>query len=126
MGLCSQLSIMHNILVTVLLSLGPALAQGPCCRIQVVNGHGGLDGTYTIKERPLAILEGVCVDDCIYSKVGGEPGDEYCFRKTSDPGSVECQADPPVTGEQPVTVEPSGEQPVTVEPSGEQPVTVEP
>merc|ERR1719323_1108353 len=50
---------------------------------------------------PTAELEEVCLDSCVYTKTGDEPGREYCFKGTDLPGSVECSALPteaPVTG----------------------------
>ena len=39
---------------------------------------------------PTAALEDICLDSCIYTKIGDQPGREYCFKGTDLPGSVEC------------------------------------
>merc|ERR1712172_246034 len=72
-----------------------------CCEVQIVDGQGDVDGTYMLNSSPSAALEEVCLDSCIYTKIGDEPGREYCFKGTNLPGSVECSALPtesPVTG----------------------------
>merc|ERR1712172_39088 len=72
-----------------------------CCDVQIVDGQGDVDGTYMLNSSPSASLEEVCLDSCIYTKIGDEPGREYCFKGTNLPGSVECSALPtesPVTG----------------------------
>ena len=79
---------------------------GPCCDIQVVSGQGSVDGIYTLKSKyvsnhfnyftaslflssPTKELEEVCLDSCIYTKMG-EEGDEYCFKGANIPGTTEC------------------------------------
>merc|ERR1711971_326292 len=72
-----------------------------CCDVQIVDGQGDVDGTYMLNSSPSASLEEVCLDSCIYTKIGDEPGREDCFKGTNLPGSVECSALPtesPVTG----------------------------
>merc|ERR1711971_1502445 len=72
-----------------------------CCEVQIVDGQGDVDGTYMLNSSPSAALEEVRLDSCIYTKIGDEPGREYCFKGTNLPGSVECSALPtesPVTG----------------------------
>merc|ERR1712037_1029690 len=66
-----------------------------------VDGQGDVDGTYMLSTSPTAALEDICLDSCIYTKIGDQPGREYCFKGTDLPGSVECSALPteaPVTG----------------------------
>ena len=72
-----------------------------------MEGQGDVDGTYMLNARlvvsfvnslsqssfllsPTAELEEVCLDSCVYAKIGDEPGREYCFKGTDLPGSVEC------------------------------------
>merc|ERR1711936_271716 len=76
-------------------------ASETCCEVQIVDGQGDVDGTYMLNTSPTAALEDVCLNSCIYTKIGDEPGREYCFKGSNLPGSVECSAlptEPPVTG----------------------------
>jgi len=76
-------------------------ASETCCEVQIVDGQGDVDGTYMLNTSPTAALEDVCLNSCIYTKIGDEPGREYCFKGSDLPGSVECSAlptEPPVTG----------------------------
>ena len=80
-----------------------------CCEVQIVDGQGDVDGTYMLNTRfsrpsplefyqillsPTAELEDICLDSCIYTKIGDEPGREYCFKGSDLPGSVECSVLP--------------------------------
>merc|ERR1712130_936377 len=68
-----------------------------CCEVQIVDGQGDVDGTYMLNTSPTAELEDICLDSCIYTKIGDEPGREYCFKGSDLPGSVECSALPTET-----------------------------
>merc|ERR1711892_72965 len=74
---------------------GPSLVYGQCCQTKVVTGmtDPNLDDTYTLAPNPVAALEGVCIDGCIYTRDNpGSPGDEYCFKNEQSNGAVQCQA----------------------------------
>merc|ERR1711892_943597 len=74
---------------------GPSLVYGQCCQTKVVTGmtDPNLDDTYTLAPNPVAALEGVCIDGCIYTRDNpGSPGDEYCFKNQQSNGAVQCQA----------------------------------
>merc|ERR1712106_1089308 len=74
---------------------GPSLVYGQCCQTKVVTGmtDPNLDDTYTLAPNPVAALEGVCIDGCVYTRDNpGSPGDEYCFKNEQSNGAVQCQA----------------------------------
>merc|ERR1719249_417357 len=91
-----------KLLLLLLLHLANAqTTSDTCCEVQILDGQGDVDGTYMLNTSPTAALEEVCLDSCIYTKIGDEPGREYCFKGSDLPGSVECSALPtesPVTG----------------------------
>merc|ERR1712226_516970 len=66
----------------------PASTGGPCCDIQIVSGQGSVDGIYTLTTNPTMALEEVCLDSCIYTKLGED--NEYCFKGANIPGTTEC------------------------------------
>merc|ERR1712106_5039 len=74
---------------------GPSLVYGQCCQTKVVTGMAdpNLDDTYTLAPNPVATIEPVCIDGCVYTRDNpGSTGDEYCFKNEQSNGAVQCQA----------------------------------
>merc|ERR550519_2853527 len=83
-----------------------------CCQFVVVEDavgeYIGLNGDYTLKMDSLDLPDPICLDGCIYTKQGGPPEDEYCFREEATAGAnVEQNSCPAisstVTGTTPIT-----------------------
>merc|ERR550519_2888729 len=83
-----------------------------CCQFVVVEDavgeYIGLNGDYTLKMDSLDLPDPICLDGCIYTKQGGPPEDEYCFREEASAGAnVEQNSCPAisstVTGTTPIT-----------------------
>merc|ERR1711936_13901 len=62
-----------------------------CCQFVVVEDavgeYIGLNGDYTLKMDTGDLPDPVCLDGCIYTKQGGAPEDEYCFREEATAGA---------------------------------------
>merc|ERR1712212_116262 len=73
-----------------------------CCQFVVVEdaagGYISLNGDYTLKTDNLDLPDPICLDGCIYTKQGGPPEDEYCFREETTAGAnVEQNSCPAIT-----------------------------
>merc|ERR550519_2097626 len=62
-----------------------------CCQFvaveDAVGEYIGLNGDYTLKMDSLDLPDPICLDGCIYTKQGGAPEDEYCFREEATAGA---------------------------------------
>merc|ERR1712130_358846 len=83
-----------------------------CCQFVIVEDavgeYIGLNGDYTLKTDSLDLPDPICLDGCIYTKAGGPPEDEYCFREEATAGAnVEQTSCPAITsaatGSTPIT-----------------------
>merc|ERR1719391_1965532 len=83
-----------------------------CCQFVVVEDAAGeyidLNGDYTLKMDSSDLPDPICLDGCIYTKQGGPPEDEYCFREEATAGAnVEQNSCPALsstlTGTTPIT-----------------------
>ena len=65
-----------------------------CLSIAVIleGSYAHLAGDYQLKEDTGSKPEEVCVNGCIYTKVGSPSTDEYCFKSENDAGGdVQCK-----------------------------------
>ena len=70
-------------------------SNNDCCPFVTVNNVWGtnahLKGEYTLKDNKGPKPEEVCINGCIYTKVGASSSDEYCFRTDNVAGAdVKC------------------------------------
>ena len=64
----------------------------PSIAVSVGGSYANLAGDYQLKEDTGSKPEEVCVNGCIYTKVGSPSTDEYCFKFENDAGGdVQCK-----------------------------------
>ena len=71
------------------------IGDNDCClsiSFSVGGSYADLAGEYQLKEDAGSKPEEVCVNGCIYTKVGSPSTDEYCFKSENDAGGdVQCK-----------------------------------
>ena len=64
----------------------------PSISVSVGGSYANLTGDYQYKRDAGSKPEEVCVNGCVYTKVGSPSTDEYCFKSENDAGGdVQCK-----------------------------------